>query len=125
MLVAMAGTHGADVCSITDEAVAVKWTVALASRTYSEDQMREREWRCTGCGWPRASSCSAAHRGHGSDDDTTMWPYQCSSSGASCSGGWSGSRWSYMRGGLGDGVAVVTCLASDDAVAEALRFALL
>ena len=39
----MAGTHGADVCSITDEAVWVKWTVALTSRTYGEDQMRDRE----------------------------------------------------------------------------------
>ena len=55
MLVAMAGAHGAEMCSITDEAVAVKWTVALASWTYGEDQMRERErakmhglWLATG-----------------------------------------------------------------------------
>jgi len=31
------GTHGVDVCSITDKAEAVKRTVALASRTYGED----------------------------------------------------------------------------------------
>ena len=43
MLAAMAGAHGADVCSVTDEAVAVKWMVALASMTYGEDRMRERE----------------------------------------------------------------------------------
>ena len=45
MLVAMVGAHGADVCSITDEVVAVKQTVALAFRTYGEDRMREREGR--------------------------------------------------------------------------------
>ena len=39
----MAGTHSAGVCSVTDEVVAVKWMVALASRTYGEDRMRERE----------------------------------------------------------------------------------
>ena len=52
MLLAMAGAHGADVCSVTDKAVAFKWMVALASRTYDEDQMREREsgdaWVVTG-----------------------------------------------------------------------------
>ena len=37
MLVAMVGVHSANVCSVTDEAVAVKRTVALASRTYGED----------------------------------------------------------------------------------------
>ena len=37
MLVAMAGVHSADVCSITDEVIAIKRMVALASRTYSED----------------------------------------------------------------------------------------
>ena len=37
VLVAMAGEHGANVCSIIDEAVAVKQTVALASRTYNKD----------------------------------------------------------------------------------------
>ena len=42
---AMAGAHGAGVCSVTDEAVAVKWMVALASMTYGEDRMREREGR--------------------------------------------------------------------------------
>ena len=29
-----------------------------------------------------------AHHGHGSDSDATMWPYQCSASGASYSGRW-------------------------------------
>ena len=37
VLAAMVGAHGAGVCSITDEAVAVKRTVALAYRTYDED----------------------------------------------------------------------------------------
>ena len=39
----MVGVHSANVCSVTDEAVAVKRTVALASRTYGEHRMRERE----------------------------------------------------------------------------------
>ena len=50
VLVAMAGTHGVDVWP-----VAVKRTMALASRTYGEDRMREREreemhmlWLATG-----------------------------------------------------------------------------
>ena len=40
---AISGAHSVDVCFVTDEAVAVKRAVALASRTYGEDQMRERE----------------------------------------------------------------------------------
>ena len=43
MLVAMAGAHGASMCSVIDEAVVVKQMVALASGTYGEDQMSERE----------------------------------------------------------------------------------
>ena len=43
--VAMVGAHGADVCSSTNEAVAVQWAMALASRTYGEDKLREREVR--------------------------------------------------------------------------------
>jgi len=42
MLAAMVGMHGVDVCSVTDEVVVVKRTVAVASRTYGEDKMRGR-----------------------------------------------------------------------------------
>ena len=124
---AISGAHSVDVCFVTDEVMAVKWMVALASRTYGKDQMRkrERERRCMGCDWRRASSCSVAHHSHGNDCGMTMWPYRCSSSGASCLGGWSSSRRSYVRGGLGDGAPVVTRLAGNDATAAALHFALL
>jgi len=47
---AMAATAGAAAHSHVTVAVAVKWMVDLDSRTYGKDQMREREWRCTGCG---------------------------------------------------------------------------
>ena len=40
---AMADAHGTITCSHVAVAVAVKWTVNLDSRTYVEDQMRERE----------------------------------------------------------------------------------
>ena len=43
VLVALAGTHGADTCSGANEAVAVQWAMALASRTYGEDKPRERK----------------------------------------------------------------------------------
>ena len=43
MVATMAGEHDANMCSVTYEAVAVKWAVALASRIYGEDHMRERE----------------------------------------------------------------------------------
>ena len=43
MPMATMGAHVVDVCSITDEETAVKRMMALASRTYGEDQMRERE----------------------------------------------------------------------------------
>ena len=51
-LVAMTGAHGAVTRSHVAAAVTVKWMVDIDSRTYGEDQMREREWRCMGCGWP-------------------------------------------------------------------------
>ena len=64
MLAAMAGAHDTDVCSITNEAVAVKWMVALGSRTYGEDQMREREsggaWVVAGHGRAHARRRTAA-----------------------------------------------------------------
>ena len=54
----MVGTHSANVWSITDEAIVVKRTVDLASRTYDEDWMREREsgdaWVVAGHGRARA-----------------------------------------------------------------------
>ena len=43
--VAKVDTHGTVTCSRAAAAVAVKWMVDLDSRTYNEDQMRERESR--------------------------------------------------------------------------------
>ena len=43
VLEAMAGAHGVDAHSSADEAVAVQQAAALASRTYGEDEPRERE----------------------------------------------------------------------------------
>ena len=41
----MAGTRGAVARSCTAAVVVIKWMVDLDSRTYGEDQMRERESR--------------------------------------------------------------------------------
>ena len=43
MRTAMVDVHGMVTCSRAAVAVAVKWMVNLDSRTYGEDQMRERE----------------------------------------------------------------------------------
>ena len=62
VLVAIAGAHSADTRSSTNEAVAVQWAMALASRTYGEDKPREREVRealvGAGHGRDRARQCT-------------------------------------------------------------------
>ena len=75
-------------------------------------------------GLATASSSSAAHRGHGDYGDGAMEPHQCLDGGASCSGRWSESRWSYLRDKLNGGATVVASEAGDDTTTAALRLAL-
>ena len=43
MLAAMVNAHGVDACFSADEAVVVQLVVALVTRTYGKDNLRERE----------------------------------------------------------------------------------
>jgi len=54
------------------------------------------------------------HRDHGGG---IMWPHLSSNGGASYSGRWSWSWWSYVRDGLGGGAAVVACSVDEGTVA--------